>query len=95
MGYNITFNCLLSVPQEELDLTKLEAGKRYVLTKGGERLYPLNIPIEICDSEHHYYGKVAVRTLTLEAGKTQLAFEVLKVFSPEEAAVYTSSFIEP
>lgn len=95
MGYDITFNCLLSVPPEALDLAQLEVGKQYILTKGGERLYPLNIPIEICDSEHRYYGKVAVRTLTLESGKTQLTFEVLKVFSPEEAAVYTSNFIKP
>ena len=94
MGYQIKFNCLLTVSKTDLSLQDLVVGQRYNITKDGERLYPLNIPIEVCDDDHVYYGKVAVRKLTLEAEKTSLEFEVLKIFSPEEAKVYTNNFIE-
>jgi hypothetical protein len=95
MGYHLEFNCLLVVPKTELDLTNLEVGKRYPLDKEGERLYPLNIPIEICDDDYRYYGKVAVRKLTLEAGKTSLEIEALRIFNQNEAEVYTKNFIKP
>jgi hypothetical protein len=95
MGYHLEFNCLLSVPSDLLDLKNMKAGEVHQITKEKERLYPLNIPIEICDENYQYYGKVAVRKLTLEAGKTTLEIEVLKIFSASEAAVYTNNFMKP
>lgn len=95
MGYPIIFNCLLTASKTDLDLSTLEVGRHYSLEKNGERLFPLNIPIEICDEDHKYYGKVAVRKLTLEAGKTTLQIEVLKIFDENEADVYTRKFIKP
>lgn len=95
MGYPIIFNCLLTVSKTDLDMSTLKVGAHYLIEKKGERLYPLNIPIEICDEDHRYFGKVAVRTLTLKAGKTILDIEVLKVFNKNEADVYSSNFIKP
>ena len=86
---------MLVVLQESQDFTDIQPGKTYHIVKEKERLYPLNIPIEICDENYQYYGKVAVRKLTLERDTTTLDIEVLKVFSPEEAAVYTKNFIKP
>jgi|GEM_PF-2000410 len=95
MGYRLEFNCLLVVSRDLLDLKGLQLGKTYHIIKDGERLYPLNIAIEVCDESYHYYGKVAVRKLTLEADKTSLDIEVLKIFTSEEAAVYTNAFVKP
>jgi hypothetical protein len=95
MGYTLQFNCLLTVSSQLLDLGTLEVGKTYTIAKNLERLYPLNIPIEICNENHQYYGKVAVRKLTLERDKTTMTFEVLKLFTTSEAAVYTDNFIKP
>lgn len=95
MGYHLEFNCLLVVPNHTLDLAALELGKLYHIVKEKERLYPLNIPIEICDDNYKYHGKVAVRKLTLERGKTSLDIEVLKIFDATESAVYTNNFIKP
>lgn len=78
-----------------LDLATLEVGQHYTIVKEKERLYPLNIAIEICDDAYNYYGKVAVRKLALEAGKTTLEIEVLKIFDANECAVYTNNFIKP
>lgn len=95
MGYLLELNFLLRIPPDEgLDLTTLEVGRQYEITKKGERLYPLNIAIEICDGDYNYVGKVAVRTLTLGSGKTQLTFEVLKIFDEHEREVFTRNFIK-
>jgi hypothetical protein len=95
MGYHLEFNCLLVVPSELLNLRTIEVAGTHQIIKEKERLYPLNIPIEICDENYKYYGKVAVRKLSLETGKTTLEIEVLKVFTPDEARVYTNNFIKP
>lgn len=95
MGYRLDFNCLLRVENIDLDLHTIKPGERYTITKEGNRLYPLNIPLEICDQDYRYYGKIAVRRLILETGKTILEIEILKVFTDAEANVYTSNFIKP
>jgi len=95
MGSHLEYNCLLVVPSQTLDLKGIKPGDKLQLVKDKERLYPLNIPIEMCDENHQYYGKVAVRKLTFEAGTTSLEIEVLKVFSADEVAVYTSNFLSP
>jgi hypothetical protein len=95
MGYPIIFNCLLTASSADLDLSTIKVGQLYSLEKNAERLYPLNIPIEICNEDHVYFGKVAVRKLTLQSGKTTLEIEVLKIFTKDEADVYTRNFIRP
>jgi hypothetical protein len=93
MGYALEFNCLLVVPDDTFDRASLRVGSVFAVAKRGERLYPLNIAIEFCDASYRYIGKVAVRRLVLESGQTTVECEVLKLFSPQEAAVYTATFI--
>lgn len=96
MGYLLEINSLLKIPSSSgIDLQGIRSGKRYAIEKRGERLYPLNIPIEICDEKYVYYGKATIKKLTLEKGKTTLEIEILKVFSPEESQVFSKNFIKP
>lgn len=92
MGYVLKFNCLLRL-SPDFDLSQLQQGAHFTYEATGERLFPLNIAIEVCDCNAQYIGKVAVRKLTLEKGKTTIECEMLKVFSAEEAKVYTNTFI--
>lgn len=95
MGYTLEFNCLLVVPNAQLDLKTLKAGDKVQIIKDGSRLYPVDIPIEICDKDTYtYYGKVAIRKLTLQDNKTVLEIEMLKVFNEQESRIYTSNFID-
>lgn len=71
MGYKLEFNTILSITSDTLNVSELEAGKQYTTVKDGERLFPLNIPIDLCDSEYKFYAKVAVRKLILFDGKTE------------------------
>lgn len=94
MGYLLEINSLLKVPQGAgIDLNKIKVRERYKVEKQGERLYPLNIPTDICDENYRYYGKVMIRKLSLEKGKTVLEFEVVKVFDQEESRVFSKNFI--
>ena len=92
MGYKVEFNTILSVPGDVLDVSSLEIGKIYEVTKDGERIFPLNIPIDLSDESYHFVAKVVVRKLTLEKGKTTLFIEVQKIFSAHEANVISSNF---
>ena len=96
MGFILEVNSLLVIPSNaDLNLGKIKIGEKYTVEKEGERLYPLNIPIEICNEKYIYYGKVAVRKLTLKKSKTVLEIEVLKVFSKKESQVFSNNFIKP
>lgn len=94
MGYHIELNSLLVVPNKLLDLNSMKVGNGYTLPKDGERLYPLNIPLDICDEDYQYYGKIIIRKLILESSKTTVEFELLKIYSAEEAKIYTNNFIK-
>ncbi len=95
MGYNLEINSLLKVPEGALDLSQLATGSVYELSKEGQRLYPLNIPVELCDHSYRYLAKVKVTELCLSADKTNLKIEVIKVFSEEESEVFSRNFIAP
>lgn len=92
MGYKLEFNTILSVPEGQLDLANLAVGKTYEVTKSGERLFVLNIPIDLCGDDYQFIAKVVIRKLTLSRDKTELLVEVLKLFSPEESLVISKNF---
>ncbi|MCJ7804826.1 DUF2584 domain-containing protein [Patescibacteria group bacterium] len=94
MGYLLEINSLLRIPSNSIDLSKIKVGDKFTIKKDGERLYPLNIPIEICDENYVYYGKVVVKKLTLGDQKTILEIEVIKVFSKKEAQIFSKNFIK-
>ncbi len=94
MGYHLEINSLLKIPKQAFNLSKIKKGEKYGVEKKGERLYPLNIPVDICDGKYVYYGKVAVRKLTLEKNKTYLEIEILKVYNKEESRIFTKNFIK-
>jgi hypothetical protein len=92
MGYHLEFNTILSVPVGRLDLSQLEVGKSYDVIKDGERIFPLNIPIDLCGEDYKFVAKVAVRKLILSKGETVLSFDVLKLFNDEESRVISDNF---
>lgn len=93
MGFALEINTLLRVPDGTIDLQQLQTGQVLSLTKPGLRLYPVDIPLELCDDNYRYKAKVKITELTLGNGETGLTFLVLKVFSPTDAAAFSSNFI--
>lgn len=90
MGYFVKFNWLLRL-NPTFDISMIKEGATLTYTAEGERIFPLNIPIEISDSEATYLAKIVIRKLVLEKDTTTVTFEVLKMFTPEESKVYTET----
>lgn len=92
MGYKLEFNTILSIPDGALDLSSLTVGQRYTVNKPEERIFPLNIPIDLCGSDYIFIAKVAVRKLTLTEGNTELELDVIKLFDENESKIISENF---
>jgi hypothetical protein len=93
MGYMIELNTLLGVPKD-FDTSTFAVGKRYTILKDRERAFPLHIAMLIVDSEWNFYGYCVAHSALVKDQKTEIEFEVLSLFTPEEQAVYKRRFIE-
>lgn len=81
MGYKIEFNWVLKLSLRQLpnDNQKLEEGHIYEFEKDEERIYPLNIPIELVNDNWEILAEVKVLELTIGYGKTKGKCMVLAV----------------
>lgn len=95
MGFQIEINSLLVIPAGTINYEDFVEGSSYGLSKDGQRIYPVNVPIEFCDENYKYLGKVLVRSLTIKHDQTELEFEVVKMFSAEDSRVFSDNFIKP
>ena len=95
MGFPIEINSLLVIPAGTINSEEFVEGSSRSLSKDGQRIYPVNVPIEFCDENYKYLGKVLIRALTIKSNQTKLEFEVIKMFSVEESRVFTDNFIKP
>jgi len=55
---------------------------------------PVNKPLEFCDFEYKYIGKIQITSLALQKNKTILDFKVLKIFTDIESEVFSKAFIK-
>ena len=90
MSYSLEFVTLLKLPIT-LGESELYLGDKLHIIKPGECLYPLNSPIEFCDENDKYLGKIVITKLTLEKEKTVLYGEIVTIFSEEESLMYSRS----
>lgn len=91
MSTEYKLNALLSLPPSFTD--ELSEGNIYTIEKEGTRIMPVETPMEVCDSNYVYLGKVKVTELVLTNKKTRITFEVVKVFTKEESKIFTDTFI--
>lgn len=91
MACNIKMNGLLTFNDDFSGF--IEIGKTYVVKKDGYRIMPFQIPMELADANFKYLGKAKVIKIVVEGDYTEITFEVLKVFSEEEARVYTANYV--
>lgn len=86
-------NALFRLPKD-FDTQNLKEGVEYQVTKSGSRFYPINNPVEICDSDYKYLGKVLISKLEITKDETKIFFSVVKIFSEEESKIFTQNFIK-
>ncbi len=93
MGYYVELNTLLR-PPSDFDFKSIVLNKKYQITLERERAFPLHIAILLIDKDWNFYGYAVAHSAKVENKKTQIVFELISLFKPEEQALYRSKFIE-
>lgn len=79
---------------EPADKTDFLVGEEYTIHKDGYRIVPLDVPMEFADSNFNYLGRAKVTKIIVTLDSTDITFQVLKLFSPEEQKVYNANFVK-
>lgn len=93
MGYLIQIDSLIKLPKN-FHTDNLKVGQRIIIEKEDERLVPLHKPVEFCDYNYNYLGKLQINKLTLEKNKTIMDATILKLFTKQESKVYSQNYIK-
>ncbi len=93
MGYIVEINTILKLPKN-FNLKKIKKGSMFHVVKNGEHFLPINKPLEFCNFNYRYIGKIQITSLTLQKNKTILDVKVLKVFTDIESEVFSKAFIK-
>lgn len=88
----VELNTLLGL-SKEFDAASLVVGKRYTIIKDRERAFPLHVAMLIVDGEWNFYGYCVAHSAIVKDQKTEIEFEVLSLFTPEEKALYKEKFL--
>lgn len=87
----VKLNACISLPADFAG--QLEVGKSFTIKKDGYRVIPLETALEVSTDDNHYLGKAKVIRLVITKEGTEITFEVLKLFSDEEAKVFDDNDI--
>ena len=90
MGFSIKFNWVLQFDPPHV----VVAGQSYPFQKTGNRVFPIQTPIDLIDSERIALAKIKVRSFTNSSDGTTGVFEVLKVYDGEEKSVLSNYWLE-
>lgn len=93
MGYYVELNTLLR-PSTGFNFKALTLGKKYIVTLERERAFPLHIAILLIDKDWNFYGYAVAHSALIKDKKTQIEFEMITLFNPEEQKLYQQKFIE-
>lgn len=90
MGFTIAFNWVLQIDPP----ASLKVRSSYSFEKPGNRVFPLNTPIDLIDSERAAIAKIAINSFTNKEHQTTGEFEVLKIYTDPEKAMLTKYWME-
>ncbi|WP_044617761.1 DUF2584 family protein [Gynuella sunshinyii] len=90
MGFSIKFNWVLQIDFE----IELVPGSSYNFSKDGNRVFPLQTPIDLIDSSRSAIAKIRIMSFKNLLNKTTGEFQVIKIYSGNEKEVLTNYWIE-
>lgn len=89
MGYRTEFNWVLKLSSEQGFPERVDAGATYCFEKADRRVYPVGMPVFLCDSEWNVCAWVKIKYFSVKDDSTSGIFEVMRVFPTEEKEVIT------
>lgn len=90
MGFSIKFNWVLQMSPPE----GIEPGRIHPFNKTGNRIFPLDTPIDLIDADRNAVAKIKVKSFTNESGITTGLFQVIKNYTGNEKVVLTNYWRE-
>jgi hypothetical protein len=90
LGFSVKFNWVLQIAPP----AGLEVGREYDFSKFGNRVFPVDTPIDLIDVSRQAVAKIKVRSFTNTNDSTSGVFEVIKLYSGDEKTVLTNYWIE-
>ncbi len=90
MGFCVKFNWVLQINPPK----KLETQTRYKFEKMGNRIYPLETPIDLIDKDRNAIAKIKLMFFQNTIEQTSGEFEIIKIYQGEEKRILTNYWFE-
>ena len=95
MGFKVEFNWALKLkPENGLKEDELEVGKTYEFWKSGNRIYPLNIPIDLINQNWEAVAKIIVVEFKNLENRCLGKYKVIRLYEGEEKRILTDYWRE-
>ncbi|MBD3189169.1 MAG: DUF2584 family protein [Candidatus Heimdallarchaeota archaeon] len=95
MGFFVENNWALKLkPEQGLAENTLEENKEYHFQKDGYRVYPIDMPIDLINSQWEAVAKVIVTKTILENKTTSGTYFVLRIYQDEEKNIISNNWRE-
>jgi len=91
MGSKIEFNWALKLnPENGLNESILREGEIFEFTKNGNRVYPINIPIDLINQDWIALARVVIIEFTNKENITSGRYRVVRIYNENEKEVITN-----
>lgn len=90
MGTSVTFNWVLQIDRPD----SLKVQQSYRFEKSGNRVFPVNTPIDLIDLQRNAIAKIKIASFLNKPDLTSGSFEVIKIYTGNEKSVLTNYWIE-
>jgi len=90
MGFSVKFNWVLQFdPVDQLEMKQV-----YDFQKAGNRVFPIETPIDLIDTDRNALAKIKVVSFSNSISDTSGKFEVVKIYSGVEKTVLSNYWLE-
>jgi hypothetical protein len=81
MGMPCEVNSILKLNPHQGYPVELVPRSQHQAVKSGYRILPMDVPLPLVDEQWLAHADIVIRQLTWENGKTQLTFEIHRVYA--------------
>lgn len=90
MGFSTKFNWVLQIDSP----ATIEVGETYDFSKSGNRLFPIDTPIDLINPEREAVAKIKIKSFLNQHDSTSGIFEVIKIYMGNEKEVLSNYWKE-
>lgn len=92
MGFIYEFNWILKL--SDLEEERLQVGEKYSFTKSGVRAFPLDMPIDLVNSNWEAVARCAIDQITITSKDTKGIYTIIELYDKEKREVLTKQWRE-